>query len=1123
MYSFTSGCISGCNLPSINIASSALTITENNQTATITATLDEQGTCAGQDVVIYLELKGSAAREADYSIESDTLIIPYGELSSSIEITSIDDNFIEGTENIEINILDIDGGIVSNIQSIFIDITDDTEDSEYEYYCSYTFELFSGGNSGWDGAYIELLQDGDSITSFTLNVGETYQTIEYLLPLGVPIEFVWRAGNNDETVDFGIYKDDLSNTIFDTYTNGKPTNNQIFLDFETDCNFMDVNTLAANVSSLVYLGGRIEGDGNLVNIYFEWGETVNLGNFTSNQEVTEDGEFYVGQTLNINNFKSGKRYYYRLMATRGNNTAFGQILSFVVPKEYELCPNDFIATGRSYDDSDVSFYNTLTFIPGGTVIRLNDDAYYIAPAEGVNAGASITYRPYDNYYGENGTYPESAGIYSGQPTGFSNEASSGVCFSPGSGYFRYEGDDTGSKEHLVAELNLCSNWTYDSVPGGSNGTPKILTILNPYFPPSVALNTPNISLIESGGQAEVQISLSHITSCQDVTITLEFSGVASQNEDYIVSSSTFIIPHGSTSATLILTSLDDALLEGDENIIVRILEIKNALPGTQEEIQLTLLDDEAGSPVDEFPGGALVLADPNDKMEITDGIPLDGVFTYEAWIKPTQENQPVSWVIGENGGAYLLQNADVLEFYIYDDTNHIGPATATLPSTDNSILGTWWYHLAAVYDGTQLQIYVNGEKGTDFVYTGSNVSLGNPFTLGSQADFSMANALMFDEVRIWSVVRSQAELRSNMHLVLNGSEAGLEAYWQFNETQANSLIDATGRYNAFSTSTERAESQVPVGSGVSFTASSAANTFMVFGDTGLGIEFGAVHPEGELVVTRINQLKPANPSLLPDYLPLETYWVVNNYGTTRTGLDDMRLRFWHPELTFPLAQDYRMGKRGSTEYGDWENPFTPTAIQHNEYIDFEGITHFSQLGLHTFNSPLSAAPIQLTARRVASEEVLLTWQTFGETFQKFIIEHSEDGLTFSPIAELPGNAFQWREQRRANAYYRIKVKKITEIWQSSPSVFVEGLPPVFTLSPNPGSVPISVKADGLKEEMNVRVYLYSVLGVQLQLFNGTINELNKTLNLWAAPLSAGMYYFHFEWQGHRQVIKWVRE
>ena len=55
---------------------------------------------------------------------------------------------------------------------------------------------------------------------------------------------------------------------------------------------------------------------------------------------------------------------------------------------------------------------------------------------------------------------------------------------------------------------------------------------------------------------------------------------------------------------------------------------------------------------------------------------------------------------------------------------------------------------------------------------------------------------LIEELRIWSKRRTQAEIQSALYKELTGSENGLVAYWNFNETiDANMIEDMSGNGN----------------------------------------------------------------------------------------------------------------------------------------------------------------------------------------------------------------------------------------------------------------------------------------------------------------------------------------
>ncbi|WP_407676173.1 Calx-beta domain-containing protein, partial [Planktothrix mougeotii] len=101
---------------------------------------------------------------------------------------------------------------------------------------------------------------------------------------------------------------------------------------------------------------------------------------------------------------------------------------------------------------------------------------------------------------------------------------------------------------------------------GSQST-AVLDIVQPNtILPFVNLGISPQSLTENE-TLTVSAVLSSVTN-QDVSIHLGFLGTAQKNVDYTVSSNVIVIPAGSTSGSITLSTINDNLLEENESIIV---------------------------------------------------------------------------------------------------------------------------------------------------------------------------------------------------------------------------------------------------------------------------------------------------------------------------------------------------------------------------------------------------------------------------------------------------------------------------------------------------------------------------------------------------------------------------
>ncbi|MEP5612860.1 MAG: LamG-like jellyroll fold domain-containing protein [Cyclobacteriaceae bacterium] len=178
----------------------------------------------------------------------------------------------------------------------------------------------------------------------------------------------------------------------------------------------------------------------------------------------------------------------------------------------------------------------------------------------------------------------------------------------------------------------------------------------------------------------------------------------------------------------------------------------------------------------------------NDRVIVTDDPNLDfgtGGFTIEFWLNASS-NTPINQSIGLISKTATFENTpgwsiDINTFadpgVQIDITN--GPRDGTGGTAWRGLQYGRWYHVAMVRGSADLKLYIDGiHVNTEF----------NPVVLG---DVSNAENLvigdswgieyegMLDEIRLWNVERTEAEIQSTILQTLVGDEPNLVAYYNF--------------------------------------------------------------------------------------------------------------------------------------------------------------------------------------------------------------------------------------------------------------------------------------------------------------------------------------------------------
>ena len=110
------------------------------------------------------------------------------------------------------------------------------------------------------------------------------------------------------------------------------------------------------------------------------------------------------------------------------------------------------------------------------------------------------------------------------------------------------------------------------------------------------------------------------------------------------------------------------------------------------------------------------------------------------------------------------------------------------------VAGTW-HHVAYSYDGTTHLLYLDGAE-VDSQTVPADDRTPTSVWLGTDGSGNQFKGLM-DEVRVWAVTRSAAEVAADMAHTPAGAHSGLVAYWTFDDAiNGGSSIDLSGAGNS---------------------------------------------------------------------------------------------------------------------------------------------------------------------------------------------------------------------------------------------------------------------------------------------------------------------------------------
>lgn len=141
-------------------------------------------------------------------------------------------------------------------------------------------------------------------------------------------------------------------------------------------------------------------------------------------------------------------------------------------------------------------------------------------------------------------------------------------------------------------------------------------------------------------------------------------------------------------------------------------------------------------------------------VEVPDAAPLriTGPITIDAWINPVATGgRVVDKITAGSGDGYLLDTWGGVIRFLFDGQSLSG--STPLPTGA-------WSHVAGVYDGTQMRVYLNGALDGTLATTAAIPANALPLRIGAASDGgSLFNGLV-DEVEVLNRALTQTEIQA---------------------------------------------------------------------------------------------------------------------------------------------------------------------------------------------------------------------------------------------------------------------------------------------------------------------------------------------------------------------------
>ncbi|MES2779007.1 MAG: LamG-like jellyroll fold domain-containing protein [Bacteroidota bacterium] len=620
----------------------------------------------------------------------------------------------------------------------------------------------------------------------------------------------------------------------------------------------------------------------------------------------------------------------------------------------------------------------------------------------------------------------------------------------------------------------------------------------------------------------------------------------------VASSGTTVFPSislsSNTSAELTLSSSFNPTTAGTYT-----MKIWTELPGDLEPNNdtVTYIFTVADINTSTNSGNHIILNGTNQSVNVSSNGSLDfsgSMLTLEGWVNPSA-----------SGFKYIMsreQSSGISQFDLYmNPLGNIIFKLKTLSGTD-SVVSTAtipvlsYSHVAGVYDGTNLILYINGEVAGTKLLSGTLMSSTNSLFIGQA--FTGGTSFWggsLDDVKIWDTARTENQIRMGIHTRSNNfSNTYLKGYWRMDEANGTYIADAAGNCNngIINNAATFAASNVTMGTPLIDAVTISTSGSTSFPNTAVAINaFNQIGTNQYYIHKFVGVPKGTSPVTSPGGVinVSNNTWFIYKYGagTMDSTIVDFSVGSGVPST--PVLTDIKLFSREIGSVGNWvklrDSAVSMSFATQKIAMMISPVEFNKQFVLGANSSALPVKLIYFNAKR-DNADVQLTWVTASETDNAgFTVERSVDGKSFEKVAYAEGkgnsnesNNYNLTDESafaKANSkilYYRLVQTDFSgkETISQTIAVHADAEDEATTaLYPNPFTNELTFTIDS-KIQTAVKVVVMDIAGRTLVELTQNLNAgMNTVETKQLSQLPRGIYMVQLNINGQLTTHKLVKQ